>query len=67
MIPVDVSSHFTYYYMPNSSRSGSSKLVKPYKDNNNLMHSFLTGLLTAGIIYLVLCVSVTHYLNLNGA
>jgi hypothetical protein len=55
------------YYPPISARSGSSKLVTPDKGNNNLMHTFLTGLLTAGIIYLMLCVSVTQYLNLNGA
>ena len=39
-MPIDVSSHFTYYYPPISSRSGSPKLVKPDKGNNNLMHSF---------------------------
>jgi hypothetical protein len=63
---INVSSHFTNYYPPISSRSGSPKLVKPDKGNNNLMHSFFKGVLTAGIIYLILCVSVTRYLNLNG-
>ena len=38
---IDVSSHFTYYYPLISSRSGSPKLVKPDKGNNNLVHSFL--------------------------
>ena len=39
IVSINVSSHFTYYYPPVSSRSGSPKLVKPDKGNNNLMHS----------------------------
>ena len=66
LMSIDVSSHFMYYYPQISSRSGSPKLVKPDKSSNNLMHSFLKGLLTAGIIYCILCVSVTRYLNLKG-
>ena len=67
LMSIDVSSHFTYYYPLISSRSGSPKLVKPDKDNNNLMNYFLIGLLTTRIIYRILCVSVTRYLNSNGA
>ena len=40
LMSIDVSSHFTYYYPLTSSRSGSPKLVKPDKGNNNLMYSF---------------------------
>jgi hypothetical protein len=47
LMSVDVSSHFTYYYPPISSSSGSLKLVKPDIGNNNFTHSFLTRLLTA--------------------
>jgi hypothetical protein len=40
LMSIDVSSHFTYLYPSISSHSGSPKLVKPDKGNNNLMHSF---------------------------
>jgi hypothetical protein len=40
LMSIDISSHFTYYYPPIQYRSGSPKLVKPDKGNNNLKHSF---------------------------
>ena len=67
LMSITVSSHFTYYYPPISSRSGSPKTVKPDKGNDNLMHSFSIVLLAAGLIYRIRCISVTRYLNLNGA
>jgi hypothetical protein len=54
LMSIDVSSCFTYYYRLILSRSGSPELVKHDKGNNNLMHPFLTGLPTAGIIKLTL-------------
>jgi hypothetical protein len=62
-----VSGRFTYYYPPISSRGGSLELVNPDKCNSTFMQFFLKLLLTAGIIYRILCVCVTRYLNLNGA